>query len=186
MENKHQQNFALTERLKEKIKAAQGAFIYDSEDELTDEYAHFYFSGNHEGKEVVFDAVLYTLRLQHESEMVEIAEHKAAQHFPEYKKIQYEEDENGNFKSLDDLEEEIGLFMAEIILELEEEGAVKVKEHVDVDVHNSVGVGLDIGLHVEKLTPKIIESFIRDFKAGTLKLDDTLHSFQTQSLDLKS
>jgi hypothetical protein len=186
MESKSENNMALAEQLRRKIKAAPSSFVFDSEDEVTDEYAHFYFIGNHEGKEVIFDAVLYTLRLQHESEMFEIAEHKAAQHFPEYKKIQYEEDENGNLKSLNDLEEEIGLFMAEIILELEEEGAVKVKEHVDIDVYNSVGVGLDIGLHVEKLTPKIIESFIRDFKAGTLKLDDTLHSFQTQSMDIKS
>ncbi len=104
----------------------------DDEDETSDEYAHFYFVGKFEGRDVVYDAVIYTLRLQHESEMYEIAEHRAAKHFPEYKKISYEEDENGNLETLDPLEEEIGLFMAEVIMELEEEGTVKVKEHVDL------------------------------------------------------
>ncbi|MCU0367231.1 MAG: hypothetical protein MUF39_00185 [Cyclobacteriaceae bacterium] len=173
------------EELKVKIQKASGAFIYDAEDEPSDEYAHFYFLGNHEGREVVYDAVLYTLRLQHESELFEIAEHKAAEQFPEYKKIQYEEDENGNLKPLDDLEERIGLYMAEVMMELEEEGSVKVKEHVDIDLNNEVGVGLDIGLNIDKLSPKIIESFIHDFNRDQLKLDDTLYTFETQTPDNK-
>lgn len=177
---------SIAENIKSKILASGKSFIFDPEDEVTDEYAHFYFMGSHKGSEVVFDAVLYTLRLQHESELFEVAEHKAAQHFPEYKKICYEEDENGNLKSLDSLEEEIGLYMAEVIMELEEEDQIKVKEHVDFDLHHEFGVGLDIGLNIEKVTLPIIESFIRDFNANTLKLDDTLYSFQTQPTDIKS
>src|SRR6187431_71744 len=161
------------------IDASGRNFVYDDEDENSDEYAHFYFVGKYEGKDVVYDAVIYTLRLQHESEMFEIAEHRAAKHFPEYKKITYEEDENGNLETLDPLEEEIGLFMAEVIMELEEEEAVKVKEHVDEDSNADFGVALDIGLHVEVVSPKIIEKFVRDFNEDTLKLDDTLFSFQT-------
>ena len=69
------------------IRLSGKSFIYDVEDELTDEFAHFYFLGFHDGKEVLFDTVLYTLRMQHESELFEMAEHKAAQHFPQYKKI---------------------------------------------------------------------------------------------------
>ncbi len=72
--------------------------------------------------------------------------------FLEYKKITYEEDENGNLEALDALEEEIGLFMAEVIMELEEEETVKVKEHVDLDPHAEFGVSLDAGLQVEKIT----------------------------------
>jgi hypothetical protein len=63
---------------------------------------------------------------------MKFAEHRAAKHFPEYKKINYEEDENGNLAALDPLEEEIGLYMAEVIMTLEEEESVKVKEHVDL------------------------------------------------------
>ena len=163
----------------EKIKAAGKPYLLDSEDENTDEYVHFYFVGLFEGKDVVYDAVIYTLRLHHESELYEIAEHRAARHFPDYKKITYDEDENGNLETLDPLEEEIGLYMAEVILELEEEEAVKVKEHLEVDANAEFGVGLDVGLHVEKVTPKIIQQFIKDFNEDTLKLDDTLYSFQT-------
>ena len=173
---------ATIEEYRAKINAQGNSFTIDEEDENTDEYAHFYFIGLFEGKEVIYDAVMYTLRLQHESEMFEIAEHRAAKHFPQYKKITYEEDENGNLATLDPLEEEIGLYIAEVIMELEEEEAVKVKEHVDLDAHADFGVALDIGLHIEKITPREIEKFIKDFNEDNLKLDDTLYSFQTQDM----
>ena len=164
-----------------KMKALGGNFLPDEEDDNNDEYFHFYFIGkDDDGAEVIFDAVMYTLRLQHESEMFEIAEHRAAQHFPDYTKINYEEDENGNLSALDDKEEEIGLFMAEVILELEEEETVKVKEHVDMDIRADFGIALDIGIHVEKITPQIIERFISDFNNDSLDLDSTLYSFQTK------
>jgi hypothetical protein len=169
---------------KAKMKALGQNYLLDEEDENSEEYVHFYFIGLYEGKEVVYDAVLYTLRLHHESELFEIAEHRAAKHFPEYKKITYEEDENGNLETLDPLEEEIGLYIAEVIMELEEEEAVKVKEHVDMDPHCDFGVSLDIGLHIEKITPKQIEKFIQDFNEDNIKLDETLYSFQTQDQDV--
>lgn len=167
-----------------RMKALGQTYLPDEEDENSEEYAHFYFIGKFEGRDVVYDAVIYTLRLQHESEMYEIAEHRAAKHFPEYKKISYEEDENGNLETLDPLEEEIGLFMAEVIMELEEEGTVKVKEHVDLDSNAEFGVSLDAGLHIEKITPKIIERFIKDFNEDTLVLDDTHYSFLTQDEEI--
>ncbi|MBX2947623.1 MAG: hypothetical protein KF725_17465 [Cyclobacteriaceae bacterium] len=168
---------------KARMEKAGRVFLLDETDDNTDEYAHFYFIGMHEGNEVIFDAVIYTLRLHHESELFELAEHRAARHFPNYKKITYDEDENGNLEPLDDQEEEIGLFMAEVIMELEEDGTVKVKEHVDQDVHVDFGIALDIGLHVDKITPKIIDQFICDFNADTLTLDPTLYSFQTKGIE---
>ena len=165
---------------KTRINAGGKAYVLDEEDDNGEEYMHFYFIGMHEGREVVYDAVMYTLRLQHESELFEIAEHRAAQHFPHYKKIAYKEDENGNLETLDPLEEEIGLYMAEIIMELEDDEAVKVKEHVDLDANTDFGIALDIGLHVDVITPKTIEKFIKDFNEDTIQLDDTFFSFQTQ------
>lgn len=154
--------------------------IEQEDDDNNEEYQHFYFIGkDDDGKELVYDAVMYTLRMQHESELFEIAEHKAAQHFPDYKKIAYEEDENGDLSTLDSRQEEIGLYMAEVILELEEEEAVKVSEHVDMDKHVDFGIALDIGLHVEAVTREVIEKFIDDFNNDNLQLDDTLYSFQT-------
>ena len=163
-----------------KARMKGSSYLLDEEDENTDEYAHFYFIGKFEGRDVIYDTVIYTLRLQHESELYEIAEHRAAKHFPEYKKITYEEDDNGNLEALDPLEEEIGLFMAEVILELEEEGAIKVKEHIETDPNSEFGVSLDVGLQVENITPKTIEKFIKDYNEDNLKLDDTLYTFQTQ------
>ncbi len=167
---------------KNRILSSHTTFLLDENDEVTDEYAHFYFVGLYEGKEVVYDAVMYTLRLQHESELYEIAEHRAAKHFPEYRKITYEEDENGNLATLDPLQEEIGLYIAEVILELEEEEAVKVREHVDLDPNVDFGVSLDIGLHLEKVTMHDIEKFVRDFNEDNLHLDDSHYSFQTQDV----
>lgn len=174
---------AVIQEYKEKMLAEGKPFLMDPEDEISDEYVHFYFIGFFEGKEVIYDTVMYTLRLQHESELFEIAEHRAAKHFPQYKKITYEEDENGNLETLDPMEEEIGLFMAEVIMELEEEEAVKVKEHVDLDSHTDFGVALDVGFHLDKISSKDIEAFIKNFNEDTLSLDETLYSFQTQDVE---
>jgi hypothetical protein len=179
LQDKEPATFSL-EEIRSRILSSGKTFIQLNEEDNTDEYVQFNFLGRYEGREVVFDAIMYTLRLHHESELLEIAEHKAAQHFPDYKKITYQEDENGNMKALDDLEEEIGLFMAEVIMELEEEGEIKVKEHVDIDVHLDSGIGLDVGLHVDKITPKLIDKFINEFNEGTLKLDNTFYTFQTE------
>ncbi|NJM26543.1 MAG: hypothetical protein HC859_14755 [Bacteroidia bacterium] len=165
-----------------KAKSAANGLSYAmaDDDDHTDEYAHFFFVGKYESREVVYDAAMYTLRLQHESELYEIAEHRAARHFPQYKKITYEEDENGNLEALDPLEEEIGLFMAEVIMELEDEGQIKVWEHVDMDVRAEFGISLDIGLHVEEITPAVIAKFVKDFNEDNLRLDETRYTFQTQ------
>ena len=166
--------------LKARIRNSGQSFMLHESDDRSDEYAHFYFIGKYKGQEVLYDAVLTTLRLQHESELFEIAEHRAAKHFPHFKKISYREDENGNMQPLDRLEEEIGLYMAEVIMELEEEDQVKVKEHVELDPNIEYGIGLDAGLNVEAITPKVIDNFIRNFNADTLSLDPTWYSFQTE------
>ncbi len=153
--------------------------IVESEDN-SDEYVNFYFVGVFEGKEVIYDTVIYTLRLHHASELYEIAEHRAAKHFPEFKKIKYEEDENGDLAALDDLEEEIGLFMAEVITELEEEDEVKVTEHVEIDSNIDFGIGLDVALNVPEITDEIITKFVQDYNEENLKLDITAYSFQLQ------
>lgn len=166
------------------IRSSGTSYILDDEDENSEEYAHFFFIGKFEGRDVVYDAVIYTLRLQHESEMYEIAEHRAAQHFPQYKKISYQEDENGNLETLDPLAEEIGLFMAEVIMELEEEGTVKVKEHVEIDSNCEFGVSLDVGLHREQISPQVIQRFIKDYNEDSLKLDETSYTFETQDEEI--
>lgn len=178
--NKGYDGQVIAEYKKRMEATGQRYVVDDSDDDNNEEYQHFYFIGkDDDGRELVYDAVMYTLRMQHESELFEIAEHKAAQHFPDYKKIAYEEDENGDLSTLDSRQEEIGLYMAEVILELEDEEAVKVREHVDMDKHVDFGIALDIGLHVDAITPEVIGKFIDDFNGDNLQLDETLYSFQT-------
>jgi len=145
-------------------------FYIDDEDEPTEECVHFYFLATHRGEEVICDCVLYTLRLHHESEMHEEAEARAAEKFEEY--LKSKDSESGS------QEEEIGMMMAEILLELEEEEAVKVQEHLELYVENSVGLGIDAGLNVPAISNEVIEKFITEFKAGTIKLDEALYTFQ--------
>ncbi len=89
---------------KKRIALSDKSYLLDEVDEQTDEYVHFYFIGKDNEDEVIYDCILYTLRFQHESELFDIAEHKAAQHFPQYKKIKYEEDENGDLKDEEELD----------------------------------------------------------------------------------
>lgn len=165
--------------LRDKMKKEHKSFIINETEDNSDEYVNFFFIGKYEGNEVIYDAVIYTLRLHHNSEVYEIAEQKAAKRFPEYRKVKFEDDEN---ESLDVsvIEEEIGLYMAEVIMELEDEETVKVQEHIEIDPDVEYGVGLDAGLNVEVVTDEVIENFIKDFNSGILKLDKTLYSFQTQ------
>ncbi|MBL7871129.1 MAG: hypothetical protein JNM78_05925 [Cyclobacteriaceae bacterium] len=168
---------------KKKIFASGKNFILDGEDENSEEYAHFFFIGTHEGEEVIFDGVLYTLRLQHESELFDVAEQRALQQFPHYEKLTYEGDENEDLKKLKSQEEQIGLYLAEVMVELNEEDSIKVSEHVELDIDHEFGIGLDAGLNIEAVTAEIIQRFIDDFNADKLSLDDTLYSFQLETDD---
>lgn len=168
------------EALRAKLKETNKAYLLKDDENNSDDYVNFLFPGTFEGKEVIYDAVIYTLRLHHQSEIYEIAEHKAAIKFPYYKKINYLEDENGDLQALDPREEEIGLYMAEVMMELEEEEEVKVREHVEIDPNGDDAIGIDAGLNVEKVTHEVIEDFIRRYNTDTLKLDRTLFAFHSE------
>ncbi|TXI68089.1 MAG: hypothetical protein E6Q41_04635 [Cyclobacteriaceae bacterium] len=158
----------LIARIKQKL--GSDLFYIDDEDEPTDECVHFYFLANQQGEEVVCDCVLYTLRLHHESEMHEEAEARVAEKLEQYLKSKDSESANQ--------EEEIGMMMAEILVELEEEEAIKVQEHVELDSANPAGLGIDVGLNVPVISNEVITKFISEFKAGTVRLDEALYSFQ--------
>lgn len=170
----------VVQEYRDKMNKRNRNFMVIESEDRSDEYVNFYFIGMYEGREVVYDAVICTLRLHYNSELYEIAEHKAAQHFPEYRQIKYEEDENGDLELLDDLEEEIGLYMAEVIMELEDEGEVTVVEHVDLDPNIDFGIGLDAVLNVEKVTHDVIRNFVESYNDESLVLDQTPHAFQLE------
>ncbi len=171
------------EKLKEEMASSGQQFVTIESEDNNDEFQNFYFIGVYEGKEVIYDAALYTLRMQHNSEVFELAQHKVAQKFPEFKQISYEEDENGDIAPLDDLDEEIGLYLTEVMDELEDDETVKVQEHVDVDPKIDFGIGIDAGLNVETISDEVIEKFIKEYNDASLKLDPTHYSFQFDDQD---
>lgn len=171
------------EQLRRELEAFGKPFKMVPSEDNSDEYVNFYFIGKFEGKEVIYDAALYTLRLHHSSELYEIAEHEAAKKFPNYHGISYEEDENGNLKPLNNDEEEVGLFITELIMEMEDDETVKVQEFVDLDTNHTYGLGLDAALNVEIITEKVIAKFIEEFNNDTLILDDTYYTFQSEDED---
>ena len=65
------------EKLKAELKKSGKLFKIIPDEENSDEFVNFYFIGMFEGKEVIYDAALYTLRLHHSSEVYELAEHEA-------------------------------------------------------------------------------------------------------------
>lgn len=164
--------------LKDKMNKINKSFVLNDTEDNSEEYKNFFFVGQYEGQEVIYDAVIYTLRLHHNSEVYEIAEHRAAKRFPEYKNFQLNEEESNGVPP-SEIEEEIGMYMAEVIMELEDEEVVKVQEHIEIDPVVDFGVGLDVGLNVEVVDDHVIENFIQDFNQGNLKLDKTLYSFQS-------
>lgn len=177
-------NPEVIENLKKELASSRKSYkIVESEDN-SDEFVNFYFVGMYEGREVIYDAALYTLRLHHSSEVYDMAEHLAAKKFPNFKGIKYEEDENGNLKPLTSEEEEIGWFMTEIIMEIEEEETVKVQEFVDIDTNHDYGIGLDAAINVEEINDKVISKFVKEFNEDTLVLDDTLYTFQSEEEDV--
>ncbi|GAB3885612.1 hypothetical protein [Spirosoma agri] len=164
--------------LKEECQQEGKSFVYVEDDDLdvleSGECVHIQFPGEYQGQEVIFDALVYTLRLHHSSLVYEMAVEQVQKTFPEYVPP---EDRKPNYKITPELEEEAETALTEIIDEIEETETVKVQEHVEVDNEFDYGISLDICLNVEEVTDEVIENFIRNFKANSLNLDNTLYSF---------
>lgn len=159
------------QEIKDAIAKSPLGFAYDAHDEQTDEVKHFYFQGTFEGREVIFDTVMYTLQTHYNSELYERVEEEAARKFP---KLQSLPEDGGG-----DLDEEVGIYMAEVMAELEEEEAIKVQEHVDIFSDNPLGIGLDVGLNHKTIGDPEVTTFIREFLDDSLKLDETYYTFES-------
>ncbi|MBA4853586.1 hypothetical protein [Emticicia sp. BO119] len=153
----------------------QNYVIVEDEDGMNDsgEFAHFQFIGKHDGQEVIYDAVMGTLRLNHSSLVFEEAEIRMKKSYPNYVEV---DKRKPNYKVNEDME----LMLEEIIEELEEEEAIQVAEFVEIDEDFEYGIGLDIALNVEEIDNEVITRFVNEFNGGTLKLDPTLYSFTSE------
>jgi len=161
-----------------KIEAGENLFILKGEDN-SDDFVNFYFVGKYNDQDVVFDAVMYTLYLHYNSEIYEIAKQQAILKFPDQTPIL--ENKNDDETEIDELDENIGIYMTQVVMDLEYEGSVKVQEHLEFDEEMNFGIGLNVGLNTKKITSVIINDFIKEFIRGTLTLDNTHYSFENEN-----
>jgi hypothetical protein len=167
--------------LKDECQQEGKSFVFVEDDDLDvleeGECAHIQFPGKYQGEEVIFDALVYTLRLHHSSLVYEMALEQVRKTYPEYVPP---EDRKPSYKITPELEEEAETALTEIIDEIEETETVKVQEHVDVDMESDYGIALDVCLNVDEVTDAVIEDFIKKFTSNTLSLDTTLYSFTNE------
>ncbi|ACT91716.1 hypothetical protein [Dyadobacter fermentans] len=164
--------------LKEECKAENSNFIY-VEDEFEDdddnnEHAHVQFVGTYKNQEVIFDALIYTLRLHHSTLVYDEALERLKKEMPNY----ISQDERpANYKISEEQEDEAELLLTEFIEEIEENEEITVREHVEIDDKFEYGVGLEVGLNKTEINDKVISDFIEAYTAGKVELDPTLFSF---------
>ena len=164
------------EQLKKEIKEEGQTFILvDDEADMDDsgEFAHFQFIGKKEGKEVIYDAIMTTLRMHHSGLLYEEAEKIVIKDFPKYKPI---EDRIDGYE----IDEDAEIFLEELIEQFEDNETYKVAEYIEIDNDFEYGIGIDAAFNVVEITVETIEKFIKDFNGGTLKLDTTLYSFTNE------
>ncbi len=152
-------------RIKAEAAKAERSFTWNPDQERDEEGAYFYFVGNDgEGKEVVFDTFLYTLRAEYEMAVYDLAEQRLLEKFPKFTGIESASEDELDYLDL-------------LVDEIEGEDEVAVVERVEIDEAAEYGVGLDVALNVEEVTEAVIQKFVTEFNADTLVLDDTEYSF---------
>ncbi|MCE6987895.1 hypothetical protein [Dyadobacter sp. CY323] len=165
-------------QLRRECKAERANFIH-VEDEFEDEeenneHAHVQFVGVYKNAEVIYDALIYTLRLHHSTLVYDEALERLKKEMPHYIS-QDERPENYTISPED--EEDAEMLLTEFIEEIEENEEITVREHVETDDKFEYGVGLEVGLNKTEITDKVIDEFIAVFNAGRVQLDPTLYSF---------
>lgn len=166
------------EALREECQKEGTLFVYVEDDEIdvldSGECVHVQFVGQHKGADVIYDAVIYTLRLHHSSMVYEMAIEQVKKSFPGYIPP---EDRSSSYKIDPKEEEEAEMALTELIEEIEESETIKVQEHLEIDTDFEYGIGLDVCLNAEEINEEVIENFIRNFNQDAVALDNTLYSF---------
>ena len=167
------------EQLRQECKAEQANFIYvdddfEDDDDENNEHAHIQFVGKHNGAEVIYDALIYTLRLHHSTLVYDEALERLKKQMPEYVS---QDERPANYKIDPEKEDEAELLLTEFIEEIEENEEITVREHVETDESFEYGIGLEVGLNKTEINDKVINEFLEAFNAGKVELDQTLYSF---------
>lgn len=130
----------------------------------TGQAAHFQFVGAYEGKEVIYDVLMTTLEMEYQLELYDTAMEEIS---GEVRKAKITDE-----KKLEEL-------LEDTMDMLEEEGAVKVAEQLSIDPDFDFGIGVEYVKHVPVIDNDQILLFIEEFSADKIKLDKTLYSFDS-------
>lgn len=168
-------------QLKRECKAERLNFVYVTDEfedeEENNEHAHIQFVGYYKDKEVVYDALIYTLRLHHSTLVYDAALERLKLQMPDY--ISPDEREEGDVVDFEK-DEEAEILLTEFIEEIEENEEISVREHVEVDDKFDYGIGLEVGLNKTEINEKVINDFIIRYNSGRLQLDPNVYSFTTE------
>ncbi len=173
------------EQLKRECKAENLNFVFvsdelEKDEEENNEHAHVQFVGMHKEKEVIFDALIYTLRLHHSTLVYDSALERLQIDMPDYVSPDEREEDD---ESDEEQDEEAEMLLTELIEEIEENEEIKVKEHVEIDTTFEYGIGLEVGLNKTEINEKVISDFITAYNAGLVELDSTVYSFTSEDED---
>jgi len=167
------------EKFKTDLAKTGKPFQYVEEEEVSGDMAEFMFLGSYEGRPVIYDCLLGTLQLAYESNLLEMAEAKAKEKFPDYKGFDFEIDERGNGVAQFEESEEVEDYKAYAMYEIEEAGGANVAEYVELNPEFEFGIGLEAYLNLAEITEADIVKFIEDFNSNSLKLDPVRYSFES-------
>jgi hypothetical protein len=152
-------------RIKAEAAKTGRSFVWNTTQERDEEGAYFYFVGTDgDGKEVVYDSFLYTLRADYELAVYDLAEQRLLEKFPKFSGIESASEDELDYLDL-------------LVDEIETEDEVAVVERIELDEAAEYGVSLDVALNVDEVNEDVIEKFVTEFNADTLILDDTEYSF---------
>lgn len=154
------------ERIKSLCKKEGKNFIYNKEEERDDNFAHFFFIGMHEGKEVVYNGFLFSLEMEYISSLYDAAQEVLLERMPNLT------EEDLEVESVEVIEQ-----IEDIVAELEEEGEVQVQEFVEMDESVEYGIGVNACFNLLEVTDKDIEKFVVEFNEDRIELDPTAYSF---------
>jgi hypothetical protein len=157
---------AEVERVKALCRKAGKNFIYNTEEERDENFAHFFFIGKHEGKEAVFNGFMFSLEMEYISTLYDEAQAVLLERMPNLT------EEDLEVESVEIIEQ-----IEDIVSELEDAGEIQVQEFVELDDSVEYGVGVNVCLNLLEVTDEDIENFVDAYNNGTLELDETAYSF---------
>ncbi len=160
-------------KLKANMKETGKSFAWNEEEEKDENFASFFFVGNHHGKEVIFDAFMYTLETEYASLTYDIAMDLVMKEYPQFANSDFDAEEGEHVDALE-----------KALMEIEEEGTSKVSEFVTVDDEDTdYGVNMTVCLNIIEVDEAQIEKFVKSYNSGDLKLDKSLYSFEPEDED---